>query len=119
MNWLWIDENLPDISKNPITIRNIPATLLITVIALLHFPKAVNALPTKSEVIRNERPKPIEKITNRKVPSKTVPDVEARSKIEPRSGPTQGDQPRAKIVPNKKELAKDTRWNKRGTAICF
>ena len=109
MNWLWTNEKLPDINKNPITIRDSPATLFIIERVLPHLPKAVNALPIKSDVMRNGRPKPIEKITSKKVPSRTVPDVEAKSKIEPRSGPTQGDQPRAKTAPNKKELANETR----------
>ena len=63
-----------------------------------------NACPIPSARSRNGSARPREKINKRKAPEAICPDVEARTKIEPSTGPTQGVHPNAKDAPNKNEL---------------
>ena len=51
------------------------------------------------------------------MPWEKVPDVEANNNTEPRSGPTQGDQPRAKTTPIRNELTDETLLNNREAII--
>lgn len=60
--------------------------------------------PIKKATRRKGRASPREKTDKRRMPDPTVEEVEARRRMLPRIGPTQGVQPRAKVKPKRSEL---------------
>ena len=88
----------------PSAINNIPPTRFIYFISIF-FLLSFSRIDTPNKaVIKNGSPKPIEKIINKTAPCTTVADVEARSRIEPKTGPIHGDQPKPIENPTMNEL---------------
>lgn len=90
-------------SNTPIKIRKTPPTIFTHFDTKEYFVINFVECVYKIAVSRNGTAKPAEKISKSNPPDKAVADVVASSKTEAKTGPTQGDQPKAKILPIKND----------------
>ena len=90
--------------NRPKSTKNAPPTIEITLRYFDIFLTKVAAWPIPTAKAKNGMAKPIEKTKSKRPPVTTVALDAANNKIEPKTGPTHGVQPKPKAAPKTSEL---------------